>query len=156
MVLSGEKWGIFMLTGEYTHSIDEKGRIIIPSKIRSLIGNNIIITRGMDGCLFGYSKESWENLVSKLETLPFTKKDNRNFIRFFTSGAIALEFDKQGRINIPNYLSEYANLLDDVIIIGVINRIEIWNKEKWNNFLRDNVESLSDISENLFASNLDL
>lgn len=156
MVLSGEKWGIFMLTGEYTHSIDEKGRIIIPSKIRSVIGNNIIITRGMDGCLFGYSKESWENLVSKLETLPFTKKDNRNFIRFFTSGAIALEFDKQGRINIPNYLSEYANLLDDVIIIGVINRIEIWNKEKWNNFLRDNVESLSDISENLFASNLDL
>lgn len=145
-----------MLTGEYTHSIDEKGRIIIPSKIRSVIGNNIIITRGMDGCLFGYSKESWENLVSKLETLPFTKKDNRNFIRFFTSGAIALEFDKQGRINIPNYLSEYANLLDDVIIIGVINRIEIWNKEKWNNFLRDNVESLSDISENLFASNLDL
>ena len=156
MVLSGEKWGIFMLTGEYTHSIDEKGRIIIPSKIRSVIGNNIIITRGMDGCLFGYSKESWENLVSKLETLPFTKKDNRNFIRFFTSGAIALKFDKQGRINIPNYLSEYANLLDDVIIIGVINRIEIWNKEKWNNFLRDNVESLSDISENLFASNLDL
>lgn len=145
-----------MLTGEYTHSIDEKGRIIIPSKIRSVIGNNIIITRGMDGCLFGYSKESWENLVSKLETLPFTKKDNRNFIRFFTSGAIALEFDKQGRINIPNYLSEYANLLDDVIIIGVINRIEIWNKEKWNNFLSDNVECLSDISENLFASNLDL
>lgn len=145
-----------MLTGEYTHSIDEKGRIIIPSKIRSNFGNGIIITRGMDGCLFGYSFAEWEKLVYKLESLTFTKKDNRNFVRFFTSGAIALEFDKQGRINIPNYLSEYANLESNVIIIGVINRIEIWNKEKWNNFLSDNVESLSDISENLFASNLDL
>ena len=156
MAQSGEKWGIFMLTGEYLHSLDSKGRIIIPSKIRSELGDNIIITRGLDGCLFGYSKETWDDIIKELNTLSFTKKDARNFIRFFTSGAITLEFDKQGRINIPSYLLDYASLKEDVIIIGVINRIEIWNKDKWESFMKENVESLSDISENLFDSSLGL
>ena len=156
MAQSGEKWGDFMLTGEYLHSIDAKGRLIIPSKLRNEFNDSIIITRGLDGCLFGYDQKTWNSIIQKLDTLPFTKKDVRSFIRFFTSGAISLEFDKQGRINIPNYLNEYAKLKDDVIIIGVINRIEIWNKDKWNNFMNDNIESLSDISENLFDSSLDL
>lgn len=145
-----------MLTGEFSHSLDSKGRIIIPSKIRNEIGDNIIITRGLDGCLFGYNKDTWNDIIKELNTLSFTKKDARNFIRFFTSGAITLEFDKQGRINIPAYLLDYASLKEDVIIIGVINRIEIWNKDKWESFMKENVESLSDISENLFDSSLGL
>ncbi len=145
-----------MLQGEYRHSIDEKGRIIIPSRIRGEMGNNIVITRGLDGCLFGYNEKAWMSIMEKLSTLPFTKSDVRKFTRFLTSGAITLEFDKQGRINIPNYLNDYANLTKEVVIVGVINRIEIWSKDKWEQFMSDNVESLSDISENLFNSNLEL
>ena len=145
-----------MLSGEYRHSIDTKGRLIIPSKIRMEMGDKIVITRGLDGCLFGYNEKTWESIMEKLNTLPFTKRDARNFTRFMTSGAITLEFDKQGRINIPNYLNEYATLLKEVVIVGVINRIEIWSKDKWEEFMNNNVESLSDISENLFDSNLEL
>ena len=145
-----------MLSGEYRHTIDLKGRIIIPSKIRGEMGNTITITRGLDGCLFGYSEKTWESIMEKLNTLPFTKRDARNFTRFFTSGAITLEFDKQGRINIPDFLTDYANLSREVIVVGVINRIEIWSKENWEKFMSDNVESLSDISENLFDSSFDL
>ena len=145
-----------MLSGEYRHSIDLKGRIIIPSKIRDEMGSKIVITRGLDGCLFGYSEKTWNSILEKLNTLPFTKRDARNFTRFMTSGAITLEFDRQGRVNIPNYLNEYANLSKDVVIIGVINRIEIWSKDKWEEFMNNNVESLSDISENLFDSNFEL
>jgi len=153
---SGEKWGMNMLSGEYRHSIDLKGRIIVPSKIREEMGGKIVITRGLDGCLFGYSEKTWNEIMQKLNSLPFTKKDARNFTRFMTSGAITLEFDKQGRINIPSYLNQYASLIHDVVIIGVIDRIEIWSTDNWNKFMNDNIESLSDISENLFNSNFDL
>lgn len=145
-----------MLSGEYRHTIDEKGRLIVPSKIRNEMGDNIVLTRGLDGCLFGYNAKTWDNIMEKLNTLPFTKKDARNFTRFFTSGAITLEFDKQGRINIPSFLDDYATLSKDVVIIGVINRIEIWDAKKWDEFMKNNVENLSDISENLFDSSLDL
>lgn len=145
-----------MLSGEYRHNIDEKGRIIIPSKIRGEMGNSIVITRGLDGCLFGYNEKAWESMMEKLSSLPYTKSDVRKFTRFMTSGAITLEFDKQGRVNIPNYLSDYAKLLKEVVIVGVINRIEIWSKESWEEFMKNNVDSLSDISENLFDSSFDL
>ena len=145
-----------MLSGEYRHSIDLKGRVIIPSKIRDEMGSKIVITRGLDGCLFGYNEKTWEAILEKLNTLPFTKRDARNFTRFMTSGAITLEFDRQGRVNIPSYLNLYANLTKDVVIVGVINRIEIWSKDKWEEFMNNNVESLSDISENLFDSNFEL
>ena len=145
-----------MLSGEYRHSIDLKGRVIIPSKIREEMGGKIVITRGLDGCLFGYNEKTWNQILEKLNTLPFTKRDARNFTRFMTSGAITLEFDRQGRVNIPSYLNEYANLLKDVVIIGVINRIEIWSKDNWESFMNNNIESLSDISENLFNSDFNL
>ena len=148
--------GEFMFTGEYRHSLDVKNRLIIPSKVREQRGENIVITRGLDGCLFGYQLNVWQKMLEKLNSLPFTKKDARNFTRFMTSGAITLEFDKQGRINIPSYLLDYASLKEDVIIIGVINRIEIWSKDRWESFMKENVESLSDISENLFDSSLGL
>ncbi len=145
-----------MLSGEYRHNIDLKGRIIIPSKIREEMGDKIVITRGLDGCLFGYSEKTWDSIMQKLNSLPFTKRDARNFTRFMTSGAITLEFDKQGRINIPSYLTQYASLQKEVVVIGVIDRIEIWSGDNWNMFMNNNIESLSDISENLFNSNLDL
>lgn len=145
-----------MLQGEYCHNIDLKGRIIIPSKIRSEMGDNIVITRGLDGCLFGYNEKNWNSIMEKLNTLPFTKRDARNFTRFLTSGAVTLEFDKQGRINIPNYLCDYANLSREIVVVGVINRIEIWSKENWDKFMNENIDSLSDISENLFNSSFDL
>jgi MraZ protein len=145
-----------MFTGEYKHSIDDKGRLIIPSKIRQEIGKEIIITRGLDGCLFGYPKDTWKKRIEELNSLQYTKKDVRAFTRFFTSGAVTLDFDKQGRINIPNYLSDYASLGKDVVIIGVSDRIEIWSDKAWDEFLNNNIDRLSDIAENLFDANLGL
>ena len=145
-----------MFTGEYKHSIDDKGRLIIPSKIRQELGKEIIITRGLDGCLFGYPKDTWKKRIEELNSLQYTKKDVRAFTRFFTSGAVTLDFDKQGRINIPNYLSDYASLDKDVVIIGVSDRIEIWSDKAWDNFIDTNIDSLSDIAENLFDANYEL
>lgn len=150
------KSGEFMFTGEYRHSLDVKKRLIIPSKIREEMGDSIVITRGLDGCLFGYQLSVWQKMLEKLNSLPFTKKDARNFTRFMTSGAITLEFDKQGRIVLPSYLLDYANILKNVVVVGVVNRIEIWEEDKWNKFMQDNVDSLSDISENLFDSSFEL
>ena len=145
-----------MFTGEYKHSIDDKGRLIIPSKIRQEIGKEIIITRGLDGCLFGYPKDTWKKRIEELNSLQYTKKDVRAFTRFFTSGVVTLDFDKQGRINKPNYLSDYASLGKDVVIIGVSDRIEIWSDKAWDEFLNNNIDRLSDIAENLFDANLGL
>lgn len=128
----------------------------IPSKIRQEIGKEIIITRGLDGCLFGYPKDTWKKRIEELNSLQYTKKDVRAFTRFFTSGAVTLDFDKQGRINIPNYLSDYASLGKDVVIIGVSDRIEIWSDKAWDEFLNNNIDRLSDIAENLFDANLGL
>lgn len=153
VVDSGEKWGIIMLMGEFHHTIDEKGRLIIPSKFREELGNNFIITRGLEECLFIYSMENWNKITSKLNSLPFTKRDARSFTRFFLSGATAAEFDKQGRINITSPLVSYAELKKECVIIGVGDRLEIWSSEKWNNFYEENKENLSNIAENIFDSN---
>lgn len=142
-----------MLMGEFHHTIDEKDRIIIPSKFREELGNNFIITRGLEECLFIYSMENWNKITSKLNSLPFTKRDARSFTRFFLSGATAAEFDKQGRINITSPLISYAELKKECVIIGVGDRLEIWSSEKWNNFYEENKENLSNIAENIFDSN---
>ncbi len=145
-----------MLIGEYHHNIDEKGRLIIPSKFREEIGNSFIVTRGLDGCLFVYSNLEWEKIIAKLKTLPFTKKDARTFNRFFLSGATVCEFDKQGRINIVNSLIEYADLKKECVIIGVNDRLEIWSLEKFNSLISANEDKLSDIAENLFEVDFDV
>lgn len=145
-----------MLMGEYHHSIDNKGRIIIPSKFRDELGEKFILTRGLDGCLFVYPNNEWTNIVNKLKELPFTKKDARSFVRFFLSGATEVEFDKQGRINIPAPLITAAELAKDCIIIGVNDRLEIWSKDRWQEFINKNEESLSDIAENLFETNIEI
>ena len=144
-----------MLIGEYHHSIDEKGRLIIPAKFREDIGNNFIVTRGLDGCLFVYSLDEWDKIVSKLKKLPFTKKDARIFNRFFLSGATECEFDKQGRINLVNSLIEYADLKKECVIIGVNDRLEIWSLDKFNDLMEENLEKLDEVSEHLFDGDLD-
>ncbi len=151
MVYSGKKWGdCYMLMGEYHHTIDDKGRIIIPSKFRYDLGEKFIVTRGLDKCLFVYSEKEWNKLVSKFKNLPFTKQDTRKFLRFFLSGATECEFDKQGRINITSPLVSYADLKKDCVIIGVNDRLEIWSNEGWDNFFSDNENNLATIAENLY------
>ena len=156
MVDSGEKWGIFMFMGEYHHTIDEKGRIIIPSKFREDLGEKFIITRGIENCLFVYSLSSWEKITNKLEALPFTKKDARQFVRFFLSGATTAEFDKQGRVNVTSPLVSYANLQKDCVVIGTGDRLEIWSEENWNAFFESASSNMSDIAENLFNESVNL
>ena len=156
MVNSGTKWlkvGDNMFMGEYHHTIDEKGRIILPSKIRYDLGDNFIVTRGLDNCLFVYPKNEWSEIINKYKSLPNTK-DARNFMRFFLSGATTLEFDKQGRINIPTVLVKFADLKKDCVIIGVNERLEIWSKENWENFMSLNEDNFTDIADNLFTKEI--
>ncbi len=142
--------GDIMFMGEYHHTIDDKGRLTIPSKIRYELGEEFIITRGLDGCLFIYPKETWNNIIKKYETLP-NVKNARNFMRFFLSGAEANEFDKQGRVNIPSPLIKYAGINKDCVIIGVGNRVEVWSAEKWDSFITENEDSFSEIADSLFS-----
>ena len=156
MVTGGEKWGMPMFMGEYHHTIDDKGRLIIPSKFRKDLGEKFIITRGIENCLFVYPEKNWEAIVSKLESLPFTKKDARTFTRFFLSGATVAEFDKQGRINITSPLISYANIEKECIIIGTGDRLEIWSNTKWNDFFDSAKDNMSDIAENLFNESVSI
>lgn len=142
-----------MFMGEYHYSIDDKGRLTIPSKLRYDLGEKFIVTRGLDNCLFVYPMEEWNNVINKYKELPNTK-DARNFMRFFLSGATVCEFDKQGRINIQTPLLNYAKLNKDCVIIGVNDRLEIWSKDMWEEFINQNEANLSDIADNLFSSSL--
>lgn len=129
-----------MFIGEYQHALDTKNRIIIPSKFREELGNSFVITKGLDGCLYCYPMEEWKKLEEKLKSLPFTNKDARAFVRFFFSGAADVEIDKQGRALIPQNLIEYANIVKDIVSIGVSTRIEIWSKEKWDEYNTQNID----------------
>ena len=136
-----------MLIGEYEHSLDVKGRIIMPAKFRDDIGDKFIVTKGLDGCLFAFSKEEWTKFEEKLSTLPISNKDARTFTRFFFAGAIDCELDKQGRFLISSNLREFAGFTKDVVIVGMNSRIEIWSKEKWED-CNDNL-SADDIAEKM-------
>ena len=138
-----------MLIGEYEHSLDEKGRLIMPAKLREDIGEKFIVTKGLDGCLFCFSQNEWNNFEEKLKSLPLTNKNARDFVRFFLSGATECEIDKQGRFLISSNLREYAQLEKDAVIIGVATRLEIWNKTNWNAYNSDNNISADEIAENM-------
>ena len=138
-----------MLIGEYEHSLDAKGRLIMPAKLREDMGEKFIITKGLDGCLFGFSQNEWENFETKLKTLPLTNKNARDFVRFFLSGAMECEIDKQGRFLISSNLRNVATLEKEVVIIGVGTRIEIWNKDKWEEYNSEENISADDIAENM-------
>ncbi len=141
-----------MFMGEFHHNIDDKARIVMPSKFREELGNTFVITRGLEGCLFVYSNNEWSELVSRLRKLPFTKKDARAFLRFFLSGAQECSFDKQGRIAIPQALVNYANLKKECVVIGVNDRLEIWSADSFDDFFKENKDNISDIAEDLFDS----
>lgn len=138
-----------MLIGEYEHSLDAKGRLIMPAKLRTDMGEKFIITKGLDGCLFVFSQNEWSNFESKLKGLPLTNKNARDFVRFFLSGATECEIDKQGRFLLVNTLREYAEITKEVIIIGVGTRLEIWNKDKWKKYNSNENISADTIAENM-------
>lgn len=138
-----------MFMGEHRHSIDAKGRLIMPAKFREELGEKFVVTRGLDGCLFGYPLEEWEQLESKLKELPISKKDARTFVRFFYSAAMECELDKQGRINIPAALREHAALEKGCVIIGVSDRIEIWSEEKWQVYSEEAEENYDELAESM-------
>ncbi|MCG8500617.1 MAG: division/cell wall cluster transcriptional repressor MraZ [Firmicutes bacterium] len=140
-----------MFIGEYQHTIDTKGRMIIPSRFREGLGEKFVVTKGLDNCLFVYSLEEWANLEEKLKTLPLTNKDARAFVRFFFSGATECEVDKQGRILIPGNLREHAGLEKETVVIGVATRVEVWNKQKWAQYNSDDNISPDEIAERMAA-----
>lgn len=142
-----------MFMGEYHHSIDDKGRIIVPSKVRNELGEKFIVTRGLDNCIFIYPETEWNAIIKKYKELP-NVKEARNFMRFFLSGASECELDKQGRVKLPTPLINYANLTKDCIIIGVNDRLEIWDKDNFEKFIEDNESSFSDMADNLFGGGL--
>lgn len=136
-----------MLIGEYEHTLDAKGRISMPSKLKKDMGETFIVTKGLDGCLFAFSQEEWLNFEEKLKALPLSDKNARNFVRFFLAGATECELDKQGRFLIPSNLRLAASLEKEAIIIGVGTRLEIWNKKIWNE--KDGEISADEIAENM-------
>ncbi|MRI81492.1 division/cell wall cluster transcriptional repressor MraZ [Aerococcaceae bacterium DSM 109653] len=138
-----------MLIGEFQHNIDTKGRLIMPAKFRSELGQQFVITRGLDGCLFGYPMESWMALQEKLKQLPLAKKDARKFTRFFYSAATEVEIDKQGRVNIPQNLIDFAKIDKECRVIGVSDRIEIWSSDQWDSFAEEAEEDFEAIAEEM-------
>ncbi|MGN9018715.1 division/cell wall cluster transcriptional repressor MraZ [Lachnospiraceae bacterium HCP1S3_C3] len=142
-----------MFMGEYNHTIDAKGRLIVPAKFREALGDEFVVTRGLDDCLFVFPNEGWKVFEEKLSTLPVANKNARRFARFFLSGAATVELDKQGRILIPTTLREYGALEKEVVFIGVANRVEIWSKERWeNSAVMDDMDEIAESMDELGLS----
>ena len=138
-----------MFMGEYNHTIDAKGRLIVPAKFREILGDNFIVTKGLDGCLFVYPNDEWTRFEEKLKSLPLTNKNARQFTRFFLAGAAACEVDKQGRILLPQVLREFASLEKDVVLVGVASRIEIWSRERWDESMNTYDGDMDEVAENM-------
>ena len=135
-----------MIKSEYNHTLDTKGRLIIPAKFRETLGEEFVISKGMDGCLFVYAGDDWNAFEQKLTSLPLINKEARQFARFFLAGAATVEVDKQGRILLPPVLREYANLTKDVVLVGVLSRVEIWDKDRWqeNTYDEDEMDEIAE------------
>jgi MraZ protein len=142
-----------MFYGEYLHSIDRKGRLILPAKFREAAKSHFIekffVTRGLESCLFMFAEEEWRLQESKFKAISFTKQQARTFNRLYFSGATDVVSDRQGRILLPQYLKDFAQIKRDVFVVGVSNRIEIWAKEKWQEFYGNSRQSLEEIAEKL-------
>jgi MraZ protein len=142
-----------MFYGEYEHSIDKKGRVIIPSKFRDFFREyhieKLYVTRGLDKCLFVFTENEWRSLESKYRAMAFTRSDARKFNRLLFSGAVQIECDKQGRILLPKFLKDFADIKREIVIVGVSNRFEIWSKESWNEYYTQSKGSFEEIAENI-------
>lgn len=145
-----------MFMGEYRHTIDDKGRLIIPAKFREELGSSFVITRGLDHCLFVYPRPEWLHLEGKLRALPFTRSDARAFTRFFFSGATEVGLDKQGRVQLPSNLRQFAKLEKECVVIGVSSRLEIWSSELWKAYYEKSEDSFNEIAETIVDFDLDL
>jgi MraZ protein len=144
-----------MFYGEYEHTIDKKGRLIIPSKFRDSFKEyditKLYITRGLDKCLFIFTENEWKSQETKFKSVSFTKAEARKFNRLYFSGASELEFDRQGRILIPKYLKDFAGIKRDVMLIGVSNRVEVWSKDMWQSYYNGSKDSFEEIAEKLMT-----
>lgn len=138
-----------MFIGEYQHTIDEKGRVAIPVKFRAKLSGGAVVTRGLDNCLFLYSREEWEKLANKLATLPISQADARAFARLMLAGAMDVELDKQGRVVLPAYLRGYAGMKNSVVVAGLFNRVEIWDEGAWKSYKANAEKESSSIAEHL-------
>lgn len=138
-----------MFMGEYQHTLDAKGRLIVPARFREGLGDTFVVTRGLDHCLFAYPKDEWKSVEEKLRTLPLTKADARAFVRFFFSGATECETDKQGRIILPQNLRDYAQMEKDVVAVGVSTRVELWSADRWQQYVEEAAESYEEIAESI-------
>ena len=138
-----------MFMGEFLHTIDNKGRLILPAKFREELGDTFVITKGLDNCLFIYSQPEWAIIEEKLKKLPLAKPEARAFVRFFFSGAAEVECDKQGRILVPNNLREFSGLDKEVVVIGVSSRIELWDKGAWDDYNNQVAPTVTQMAENL-------
>ncbi|MDD3368069.1 MAG: division/cell wall cluster transcriptional repressor MraZ [Lachnospiraceae bacterium] len=136
-----------MFMGEYNHTIDTKGRVIIPAKFREALGDSFVVTKGIDDCLIAYDKNEWNVFEENLKKLPTIQKNNRKFVRFFLAGAAEVEVDKQGRILVPPVLRDFAGLEKDVVLVGVANKVEIWSKERWD--ASATYDDIDEIAENM-------
>lgn len=143
--------GFYMFIGEYQHNIDDKGRLAVPSKFRDSLVSGGVITRGLDGCLFLYTLTEWDVLAKKLQSLPLTQKEARSFVRLMFAGAAEVSMDKQGRINVPNFLLEFGDLKKEVMITGLYNRVEIWQKDRWEKYKNSAEASHDNLAEQLGA-----
>ena len=144
-----------MFIGEYSHTIDDKGRLAIPAKFRALLKNGGVVTKGLDNCLFLYTKKEWQQIAERLANLPFNKANDRALARHFLAGAMDLDFDTQGRLNLPEYLREFATLKKKVIVAGLYNRLEIWNETAWKTYRAKMDKESNTIAEALDAVVLD-
>lgn len=138
-----------MFIGEYSHSIDEKGRLAVPAKFRSLLSKGAVVTRGLDHCLFLYTMDEWKKLAEKLATLPISQKNTRAFSRMMLAGAMDVEIDRQGRMMVPEYLRSYCGLKKKVIVAGLYNRLEIWDEATWKIYKQKTEKGNEDIAEHL-------
>jgi MraZ protein len=138
-----------MFIGEYNHNIDNKGRLAVPVKFRSLLKNGGVVTKGLDGCLFLYTKTQWKEIAKKLSDLPVSQSKARAFARHFLAGAMDLEFDNQGRVTLPEYLRIFAGLKKDAIIAGLYDHLEIWDKDSWESYKKKSEKNSDAIAEDL-------
>ncbi len=138
-----------MLIGEYQHTIDQKNRLSIPSKFRKELGKEVVVTRGLDACLFLYPVHEWKALAEKLAQLPWGKSDTRSFIRTMIAGAIDIEIDSLGRILLPDYLKSYGGLAGEAVVVGLYNRVEIWNPELWKEYSKGAQKNAEIVAEKL-------
>lgn len=138
-----------MFIGEYKYIIDSKKRLAVPAKFRAGLGSKAVVTKGLDNSLFLYSKKEWQVLAEKLSNLPLSQSDARGFARLMLAGAMEVSIDKAGRILIPDYLKDYADLKKETVVIGLFNRIEIWSKERWNEYQQKTEKEVGDMAERL-------